>query len=145
MPWTDCSRESRMRETRLSGLKRGGASAPPTLQVIPLPASLQSGVASQLDDNALQSLSNCPRLARLSLVQSDGLTTIALSRLAKISTIQTLDLRGTAISDDGLAELHKLGHLESLGVSDTAVSQQAVRSIKDVIPGLSVRNRWPAL
>lgn len=33
MPWTENCRESRVRETRLSGLKRGGATAPPTLQL----------------------------------------------------------------------------------------------------------------
>ena len=55
------------------------------------------------------------------------------------SAIQSLDLRGTVISDEGLVHLERLKSLEVLRLEDTSVTQQGVEGLRRALPNCEIR------
>ena len=52
--------------------------------------------------------------------------------------LQAIDLSGTAITDQGLAQLRDLPNLRTLNVTGTAVSQAAVDDAREALPDAEV-------
>jgi hypothetical protein len=78
----------------------------------------------------LDSLQECP-LVFLSCYGS-GVDDAAMHRIATLRTLEQLVLRGTSISDEGVAELRVLWQLTDLDLSDTAITNRALAPLKDL-------------
>ncbi|MFM2094759.1 MAG: hypothetical protein RIS70_1883 [Planctomycetota bacterium] len=76
---------------------------------------------TRVDDRALESLSECRTLRRLSL---NGLpiTDAGLVHLSTLSTLEELVLTGTQVTDAGLASLRSLRNLRRLAINGTGIS-----------------------
>jgi Leucine-rich repeat (LRR) protein len=76
---------------------------------------------TRVDDRALESLSDCRTLRRLSL---NGLpiTDAGLVHLSTLSTLEELVLTGTQVTDAGLASLRSLRNLRRLAINGTGIS-----------------------
>ncbi|MBX3418976.1 MAG: hypothetical protein KF851_15335 [Pirellulaceae bacterium] len=71
----------------------------------------------QLDDEAIEQLSNCHSLRRLALVNC-GMTSGRLEKVTKLSSLNVLDLQNNPdISDDGLKQIAKFPELKRLRLS----------------------------
>ncbi|MCU0874062.1 MAG: hypothetical protein MUE50_17135, partial [Pirellulaceae bacterium] len=64
-----------------------------------------------------------------------------LAEIAKIETLEELDLELLRISDRGLAQLKNLKSLKRLNIAMVVVSDEAVTALQAAIPGLQVL-RW---
>lgn len=89
-----------------------------------------AAVAASVDDEMVRSLLTPLRdvLADLSLARTKA-TDASLPLLAEFASLRRLDLRGTAISDAGLASLRASKSLEELVLSQTRLDDGAVEAL----------------
>jgi len=84
---------------------------------------------ARLTPEGVQMLSALP-LERLSLWASDSLDSGAVSTLARIPTLTSLDLSYTKIDDQALQHLAKLPNLKQLYLTETQVTPEAVEAFR---------------
>jgi hypothetical protein len=69
---------------------------------------------------------------------SSNLKSEDLRYLSSIETLQILDLRGTAIADDGLRYLAGLKQLQQVVLIDTKVSSEGITFLRRSLPGCQI-------
>ncbi len=65
-----------------------------------------------------------------------AMTTYLLSQLLK--NLRSLNLDGTAVTNEGLRHLHGLKHLESVSLSNTDITDNGVEELQKHLPGVDV-------
>jgi hypothetical protein len=59
--------------------------------------------------------------------------------LSKLTSLETLLLSNTNLTDDGVVQLKSLPHLRILWILNTAVSEGAITELKKALPDCHVR------
>lgn len=91
----------------------------------------------EITDAGLRHLANLKKLTYLNLCFPDKkhggmISDKGMSELAKITSLETLDLRATQITDAGLAELKALPKLKELLVNGTAITDQGLAHLQAI-------------
>jgi len=61
-----------------------------------------------------------------------------LKHLKGMSQLETLNLRGTQVSDDGLVHLRGLTTLKSLNLTNTGVTDEGAKKLQQALPNCSI-------
>ena len=61
-----------------------------------------------------------------------------LEAIARVSSLETLDLSGCRFPEDGLQSLAQLRNLKSLQLHNTGVPESAIFELQEALPGLEV-------
>lgn len=85
----------------------------------------------------LAPLRQLPGLRRLNL-RGAAVTDDGLRHLRGLGELEFLDLSGTRITDAGLVELHRLRSLKRLCLRDTLVTDRGVGGLRKSLPGVEV-------
>lgn len=83
-----------------------------------------------LDPEDLKHLAGFPALARINL-RGSTITDDGLAVLATLQDLQSLELQGANISDKGVAHLAKLGALAELGLNNTSITDAGLAHLKN--------------
>ncbi|MBS1954290.1 MAG: protein kinase [Cyanobacteria bacterium SZAS-4] len=98
---------------------------------------------TKLDDQALKSLENFQSLTYLNLANIGTVTDGALDTICKLPKLQSLDLGGNQITDNGLKKIDALHHLKTLVLYDCPVSLDGVRKLEKSNPELRILLLYP--
>lgn len=86
---------------------------------------------TRISDQSLASLADCSKLRRIDLSEcnSPGITDVGCESLAKIPTLQEINLWKTKVGNSGIELLARLPNLKKLNLDDTEVGDRAVIAI----------------
>ena len=87
-----------------------------------------------MTDEGLRNLVT-PRLTSLRLNKS-GVTSRGLATIGEITSLRTLSLQGTPLTDDDLKPLAQLDKLTSLTLLNTKVTETGLETLKESMPSL---------
>jgi len=106
---------------------------------------VQTVVLTGIDDHGLRALSNLDNLRTLD-ISSVLVTKRGLAHLARLSTLQSLRIRGARIGDEDLRLLKPLGNLASLDVGDSQVTAEGIAWVKETWPKIRLlETRFPSV
>ena len=91
-----------------------------------------------LTSAALGALRELPQLRHLSLEYAAQVDDKAIPLLLALEQLESLQLSGTSVTDDGLHQLAGLAHLKGLRIGGTGVTQQAVEKFRKRRPNCAV-------
>jgi len=95
-----------------------------------------------IDDARLRSL--LPALkgikVRVLIFQSGGITDNSIATISQLDTLVYLDLLRTRITPNGLSELKRLPHLETIEVGGPMWTTSAIRAVEAKLPGVKIDN-----
>jgi Leucine-rich repeat (LRR) protein len=94
---------------------------------------------SNIDDEALRSLSGMPDLRSLDLSETK-ITDAGVAVLAEHRNLQSLDLSQTGVTDVALPPLVKLPYLSQLDLRETQITEAAVRELRRQMPHTEVQH-----
>ena len=84
---------------------------------------------TSVDDQALDVISNFPKLNYLELTECRLLTETGISKIGKLTNLATLDLLETKTTDTAMAALSSLSKLTELNLEATKISNKSVDSL----------------
>ena len=92
-------------------------------------------------DESLKSLASLSKLKVLSMLNREDVTDSQMAYFAQMTALEELGIRGSQITDEGLAKLSGLRSLKKLCLfPDSKVTAIGIARLKQAIPGLEVKD-----
>lgn len=110
------------------------------IRLLALNPSVTLHAQRQMTDDMLAELSRIGTITTLDLSGCKGVTDEGMRHLAKLQTLQHLNLSETSITDAGLRALSSLAGLQSIELSGTCISDDGVKALAhcDELQGLDL-------
>ena len=90
-----------------------------------------SGNGQDLADHDFAPLANHPRISRLQITGMSRMSDAMMGYLSGMEELESINLHGEGITDEGLKELSALKHVQTLIVSGTEASGAILEKLKD--------------
>ena len=106
--------------------------APAISQLVTLDLS-----ATKVTDQAVAQLAVAKNL-RLIRLSETGVTDACIDTLLKLPTLESINLYGTKVTDAGVSKLSAMPHLKRLYLWKTSVTPEALKALKEKLPGCEI-------
>jgi uncharacterized membrane protein len=93
--------------------------------------------ATRITDQAVAKLAPAKNLKMIRLAET-GITDAAMDSLLKIPSLESINLYGTKVTDAGVSKLSAMPNLKRLYLWQTAVSPEAIKALKEKLPGCEI-------
>lgn len=93
--------------------------------------------ATKVTDQTVALLPAANNLRMIRLSETD-ITDAAIDSLLKVQSLESINLYGTKVTDTGVAKLSAMGNLKRLYLWQTAVTPEAVKALKEKLPGCEI-------
>jgi serine/threonine protein kinase len=91
-------------------------------------------VPSEIHDESLKLIGNCPHLNSIDLTGCTKLTIVGLSYLDVLENLQILSIADTTMGDKAIAEINMLTKLRRLNLSGTGITATGVQKLSSNLP-----------
>jgi hypothetical protein len=119
-----------------------GTFDPEKNQVVARIPAVFVGYYSVVDDDTLRRFAVRPDVGQVS-VRGTRITNAGLAHLKALESLEDLDLAETAVDDTGLVELQGFKSLRRLNVDGSRVTEAGIKQLQAVLPDLEVIGRKP--
>ena len=93
--------------------------------------------ATKITDHSIAMLASAVHLRLIRLAET-GITDASIDTLLKLSSLESINLYGTKVTDAGVSKLSAMPKLKRLYLWQTGVSPEAVKSLKEKLPGCEI-------
>lgn len=93
--------------------------------------------ATKITDLAVAQLASAQKLRLIRLAET-GVTDASIETLLKLPSLESINLYGTKVTDAGVGRLSAMPHLKRLYLWRTAVTAEAIKALKEKLPGCEI-------
>mgnify|MGYP001788428231 FL=1 len=93
--------------------------------------------ATKITDQGVAQLTAAKNLRLIRLAET-GVTDAVIATLLKIPSLESINLYGTKVTDSGVSKLSEMKNLKRLYLWQTAVTPEAIKALKDKLPGCEI-------